>query len=360
MKCLVVSVFNQVKYVNMLYLFLESVFIYGNLDENTHIIVYTSTPFMNIIKQSHLFIDEKIKFEINDKYHTVDKTHKEILDVPNLSSIANYNKILCLCANNLVKDDINTIFDVCEENLIYVLEKGKITNVFNKIPHNSPINLKIHTIIINKFFRLLVANDDDNIYSDKVIHNFSGETGKNKSNTKENIIKESYNDDSVNNNPFVYTDFKYNLNTDKKIDSFVVVNNPDNNIIQLKLDRMRQFLNSIKDFTIDNNLNKTKTYINEFLMPVIYNCGETLEGNIFMFDSTLVYADIFVNKTKNISNLVLNKNIKKVMEIGFNSGFSALLILISSPNLKITCFDIGEHKYTEPCFKNLKKLLEIE
>jgi predicted O-methyltransferase YrrM len=64
---------------------------------------------------------------------------------------------------------------------------------------------------------------------------------------------------------------------------------------------------------------------------------------------------MFLNKTKNISNLVLNKNIKNVMEIGFNSGFSALLMLLSNPDLYITCYDLGEHKYTMPCYKKIKE-----
>jgi hypothetical protein len=40
-----------------------------------------------------------------------------------------------------------------------------------------------------------------------------------------------------------------------------------------------------------------------------------------MIHNTINYTDIFLNKSKNISNIVLNKNIKNVMEIGFNSGF---------------------------------------
>jgi len=74
-----------------------------------------------------------------------------------------------------------------------------------------------------------------------------------------------------------------------------------------------------------------------------------------MLHHTTEYTDRFENKTKNISNLVLNKNIKKVMEIGFNSGFSTLLMLISNPNIKITCFDLGEHKYTIPCYNKIKE-----
>ena len=64
---------------------------------------------------------------------------------------------------------------------------------------------------------------------------------------------------------------------------------------------------NIKDFTITNNINKTKIYIDEFLLPIIYNSGELLEGNIFMLHQTTTYTDVYLNKTKNICNLVLNK-----------------------------------------------------
>jgi len=86
-----VCVFNQEKYVDMFLILLESIFIYGNLDDNTHILIYTSTAFMNIIKQSHLF-SEKIKFEINDTYNDVEKACKARLDLFNLASVKNYKK----------------------------------------------------------------------------------------------------------------------------------------------------------------------------------------------------------------------------------------------------------------------------
>jgi predicted O-methyltransferase YrrM len=43
------------------------------------------------------------------------------------------------------------------------------------------------------------------------------------------------------------------------------------------------------------------------------------------------------------------------MEIGFNSGFSTLLMLLTNPNVRVTCFDLGEHRYTIPCYQKLKQ-----
>jgi len=353
MNCIFVCIFNEKKYVDMFFLLLESILIYGNLDNNTHILVYTSTPFMNIIKQSHLF-NEKIIFEINDTYNNIDKACKARLDLFNLHSITNYNKILYLDTDILVKDNINKVFDVCEEEIFYVLEEGeinsdddfwgkslfgneinnyedkkaftsgiilfknceKIRDLFNKIIedivnryhsfHDQPYivyNAFKYNLYNNQILKSLVVNNDNNIYSDKVIHHFPG-------------------------GPGVYSH---------------------------KIDKMIIFLNNIKDYTINNNINEAKAYIDKFLLPIIHNCGELLEGNIFMMHHTVKYTDLFLNKTKNISNLVLNKSIKNVMEIGFNSGFSTLLMLLSNPNICISCFDLAEHKYTIPCYEKLKE-----
>jgi predicted O-methyltransferase YrrM len=60
--------------------------------------------------------------------------------------------------------------------------------------------------------------------------------------------------------------------------------------------------------------------------------------------------------------VIINKGpripFKNVMEIGFNAGFSALLMLVTNPNVKITCYDLGEHKYTISCYEVLKQLFQ--
>jgi predicted O-methyltransferase YrrM len=357
MNCIFICVFNEQKYVDMFYLLLESLFIYGNLDDNTKILVYTSTSFMNIIKNSHLFNDEKIKFEINDTYNNIDKACKGRLDIFNFPSITNYNKILYLDTDILIKDDINKVFDVCKEDILYVLEEGDIfseTNYWGKI---------------------LFDNDRMN---NKDIHNYEDTTGftsgillfKNCEKIKdlfdkinENIILNDF--DCYYQAYIVYTAFKNNL-YNNKILKLLVVNNDNihsdkvihhfSGVVEEKIHNMTIFLNNIKDFTITNIINETKEFINKYLLPIIYNCNELLEGNIFMYHHHTTYTDLFINKTKNISNLVLNKNIRNVMEIGFNSGFSSLLMLLSNPNMHITCFDLGEHKYVMPCYEKLKEV----
>ena len=128
MNCIFCCVFNEIKYIDMFYLLLESIFIYGNLDDNTNILVYTSSSFMDIIKKSHLYNEDKIKFEINDTCDNIDKSCKARLDIFNLPSISEYKKILYLDTDIIIKDDINKVFNVCKEDILYVLEEGVINH----------------------------------------------------------------------------------------------------------------------------------------------------------------------------------------------------------------------------------------
>jgi len=354
MNCIFCCVFFQEKYIDMFYLLLESIFIYGNLDDNTNILIYTSTPFMNMIKLSHLFND-KIKFEINDTYNNIDKSCKARLDLFNLS--VNYDKILYLDTDILIKDDINKVFDVCKEDILYVLEEE------GQIDGEGP-----------DYWGKTLFGDEINNYEDKtpftsgiLLFNNCAKIKDLFNKINEDIINRPYGNIFYDQPYIVYNAFKYKLYNNKILKSLVV--NNDHNIhsdkvihhfpggpgvYQHKKFFMTRFLNNIKDFTITNHINKAKSYIDDYLLPIINDCGELLEGNIFMLRSTQ-YTDVFLNKTKNISNLLLNKNIKNVMEIGFNSGFSTLLMLLTNPNIVITCVDLGEHKYTIPCYKKLKE-----
>ena len=352
MNCIFVTVFNQRQYVDMFFLLLESIFTYGNLDESTNILIYTSTPFMRIIKNCHLFNNKKIKFEINDRYNNIVKACRARLDLFNLSSIKNYNKILYLDTDILIKGDIKDVFDVCNEDVLYALQEGKINE-------NDHWGVKLFGKEINKY------NDKTAFTSGILLFNNCNKIKDLFQKIKEDIIKRPLNGPYRYDQPYIiYNAFKYNLYNNKVLKSLVV--NNDKNIhsdkvihhfpggpglFKHKIPVMIVFLNRIKDFTINQNINSAKEYIDKNLLPIINTCGEKCEGNIF----TLHHTNQFLSKSKNISNLVLNKNIKNVMEIGFNSGFSSLLMLLTNPNVTITCFDLGQHGYTKPCFDKLKE-----
>ena len=355
MNCIFICVFHQKKYIEMLYLLLESIFIYGNLGDNTIILIYTSTAFMNIIKQSHLFCEDKMIFEINNTFDSIDQACKARLNLFHLPRHVNYKKILYLDTDIIIKDEINKIFDLVEEDILYALEEGSIDspdksdywgqtffeNELHKYTERSAFSSCILLFKNCEAIRILFKNIIEHM--NKYSHHFNDQPhivyNAIKSKLYNNKILKSY---AINKN--------YNIHTNKVIHHFPWspgACNPKINIMNI-------FLTSLKDFTINENIHKTKKYINTYLMPIINNSGELLEGNIFMEHHTTNYTDKFINKCKNISNLVLNKNIKNVIEIGFNSGFSTLLMLLSNPFMKITCYDLVEHSYTMPCYNQLK------
>ena len=339
MNCIFITIFLQIKYVEMFFILLESLSIFGNLDINTEILIYTSTKFMNIIKQSHLYTD-KIKFEINDDYDNLDKACKSRLDLFNLHSIQNYEKVIYLDTDILIKGNINNIFDICKEDIFYAVEEGTIDSKLD-------------------YWGTSLFKDEVNNYKDKTAFCSGILLFKNCSKIKElfEIIKISIksNEHFFHDQPyFVYNAFKYNLYNNKLLKEYCVNNNFNSNsnfiihhfpggpgIHMKKIPVMNEFLIELKNNIIDKNIENTKKFINENLLSIINN--------------TTKYTNVYENKEKNICNLVLNKNITNVMEFGFNYGFSSLLMLISNPNLKITCIDSGENKYTTLCYNKIKE-----
>ena len=208
MNCIFCCVFNQEKYIDMFFLLLESIFIYGNLDNNTNILVYTSTEFMNKIKQSHLFNNEKIKFEINDTYNNINKACKSKLDLFDLPSIINYNKILYLDTDILVKNDINKVFNVCEDDILYVLEEGEID-------------------CVSEFWGKLLFGNEINNYNDKSAFTSGILLFNNCKKIKdlfikinEDIIKRPFEFSTYDQPYIVYNAFKYNLYNNKILKTF--------------------------------------------------------------------------------------------------------------------------------------------
>jgi len=102
--------------------------------------------------------------------------------------------------------------------------------------------------------------------------------------------------------------------------------------------------------------NKIKEYENRFNKPIL----ECLAGNLFYTRTDVSNGFIlnrgFKSKRENIYNLC--KTSKRVLEVGFNAGHSALLILHSNPNVELYCFDICMHPYTKPCFNYLKNIFK--
>jgi predicted O-methyltransferase YrrM len=100
-----------------------------------------------------------------------------------------------------------------------------------------------------------------------------------------------------------------------------------------------------------------KEYIQNKLLPLIKESGSSIEGNIYSPHKQLLEKNnLLEQKQQNFLNIISNNTDKTdVLEIGFNAGYSSLLMLMCNPNIKLTAIDINIHKYTEACFNQIKK-----
>lgn len=84
--------------------------------------------------------------------------------------------------------------------------------------------------------------------------------------------------------------------------------------------------------------------------------GVKMEGNLFYLHHhelrrTRDFYAPFAPKRKQIVDVVKGK--KHILEIGFNAGHSAALILTSNDEVRYSAIDICYHKYTKPCAASL-------
>ena len=334
----------------MVFLLLESIFIYGQLDNNVEILIYTSTEFMNIIRQSHLY-HKCITFEINDTYNSIDKACKARLDLFSLSSISRYEKIIYLDTDIVISEDIKGVFDIAQEETLYTFEEGFV---------DSPEEYWGRALF-------LINGDDPALYAGKTAFTSGILLFKNCDKIK-NLFQRIK--DDIRRRPIQFGCYDqpyivYNACITNLYDNKALSAGGGGNIIHhfagvpgyapKKLHHMTEYMIEKKGQDIQNAIAKTKDYIDAHLLPIIHSCGERLEGNLFMLHHRTDYTEEYSVKQLNLSNVLLNKNIKSVLEIGFNSGFSTLLMLLSNPDVKVTCVDLGEHAYARPCFEKLKE-----
>lgn len=220
MKCVFICVFNNVNYVDMCYILLDSIFLYGKLSNDTDILIYTSTEFMNMIKQSS-FYNDKIKFEINDTYNSIDTACKARLDLFKLPSTSKYKKILYLDTDIVIKDSIDKVFGLLQKDVLYVLEEGDIREDEN-------------------YGGTVLFGDEINNYDDKTAFT-SGILLFNNCEAIKDLFEKINEDMRCNPNEFfcydqpyiVYNAFKYNMYNNKILKSVAVNNN--NNILSNKV-----------------------------------------------------------------------------------------------------------------------------
>ena len=108
---------------------------------------------------------------------------------------------------------------------------------------------------------------------------------------------------------------------------------------------------------LDNIEEIAKPYLADLLAIIQYK-SNSLIGNLFYVDLNdainAMPVDNLKEKRRTLIELTKNKN--NILEIGFNAGHSALIMLLVNNKSKITIIDTCEPYYTEECFNYLNRL----
>ena len=91
---------------------------------------------------------------------------------------------------------------------------------------------------------------------------------------------------------------------------------------------------------------------------IVHELGEPLEGNLFYLDQDPELSDrpcqAFLSKRRALAMFAMTRS--NILEIGFNAGHSALLMLAANPNVSVTSVDTCYHTYSRPCFEYLQSI----
>lgn len=99
---------------------------------------------------------------------------------------------------------------------------------------------------------------------------------------------------------------------------------------------------------MNNIKNQWENYIKKKLIPLV---GNYPEGNFYSKHLSNLKENAMIPKQNNIIKFLKKFKPNNILEIGFNAGFSALLMKIINPEINLTCIDINKHFYVIPCYK---------
>lgn len=357
------TVFHNKEYIKLFEIFLHSLYLFGNVNyQTTHLLIYTSNEFKKMIEKISLTKNFTIHFVINDSKNTKLDSCKARLDLFKFYIVKYYENILYLDTDIIINNDINCLFDLCQEDILYcsyenqfkiddsncgnnwglrLFTKEEIQNIKDKRGINSGTLLFKNKPNVRKVFNDILCDkrNVEEIYDQELINYHF---------IKNNLVDKDKLEKYI---KFICFDSKNgDLYYNKSILHFYVKG------IEEKMKLMTTFLNKKIEQLIDQTIFSVKKQITENLFPIVQQSNESLEGCFFSEHLTNVISDFRIENAMNICHLLLtHNNIKNILEIGFNAGFSSFLMLSIHPGIQLTCVDICEHKYTMPCYEWLSK-----
>lgn len=91
------------------------------------------------------------------------------------------------------------------------------------------------------------------------------------------------------------------------------------------------------------------------LTEIVKATGDNLEGNCFTIHQTTKRDEALLSKRINLFTAASQGS--QILELGFNAGHSALLLLLGcKEGATLEFLDIGGHPYVRPCFQYLQQI----
>lgn len=360
-----ITLFFNEGYIKLLDKLLYTLHRYGNLDKSTNILIYTSSILKRKIEELVQWIKYfSINFSINDSITTKLQASKSRFDLFNILD-KEYQNILYLDTDIVINSDINHVFQICQEDKLYasyengfsidnpkyggnwggrLFSREEINNIKDKRGVNSGILLMKNGPKVRKVFEKILCDPRnlDDIYDQEFINYHF---------IKENLLDK---DKLSQYTKFLFTeDYGHNFHHNIPILHFYIQG------LDKKISLMDSYIINRNNEHISQSIINTKRDICDYLFPIVQESKEYLEGCFFSEHLSNTISDFRIENASSICDIlsspVLSSGIKNILEIGFNAGFSTLLMLTVNPDIHITCVDIGEHKYTIPCYEWISK-----
>ena len=317
--CICLRLWNDDRYIDVLYNQLDSIYTFGNLNDNTDIILYTSETYKNKIIDSHL-INDRVNIQLfnnNPSYRTL------LLDQFDLPILKEYNKVLYLDINVLVHGDLNQLLNSIEDDKVFTNgpEDG------NSITPSAFIMYK-NSETITKFFddmRKSMTKLPQTVIDCTVVCNIA---------CKNKLLNVSLN----------------NLVTIKPArpsTNILLAHYPeDPNRFMVKQADQLDFLMFAKEFKIKQELDDSIKAYNNSINDVWkeYKIGNDLR---LLTSNKADYNQSIIMQFKQLCNLSLNNNIKNILSIGLDAGIVPIIFSEANKKAKTTVITYSDSEFAK-------------
>lgn len=101
-------------------------------------------------------------------------------------------------------------------------------------------------------------------------------------------------------------------------------------------------------------INIRQTYLDQVFWHLKQLCLSVASPN--EVEGNYLTSDDMIPKQVNLYRFA--RNAKTALEIGFNAGHSAAIMLAANPELQLLAFDLGEHPYVRDCYEYLNEVFK--